>query len=94
MGSSSGSGVAANLVTCAIAEETGSSIRNPARAASAVGISPTQELVSRDGMIQAGINNRVGPICRTVDDAARVLQVIAGYDPAKPNERRFHACEE
>jgi Asp-tRNA(Asn)/Glu-tRNA(Gln) amidotransferase A subunit family amidase len=81
MGSSSGSGVAANLVTCAIAEETGSSIRNPARAASAVGISPTQELVSRDGMIQAGINNRVGPICRTVEDAARVLQVIAGYDP-------------
>ena len=81
MGTSSGSGVAANLVTCAIAEETGSSIRNPARAASAVGISPTQELVSRDGMIQAGINNRVGPICRTVEDAARVLQVIAGYDP-------------
>ena len=81
MGSSSGSGVAANLVTCAIAEETGSSIRNPARAASAVGISPTQELVSRDGMIQAGINNRVGPICRTVVDVARVLQVIAGYDP-------------
>ncbi|HEY3515932.1 MAG TPA: amidase, partial [Gammaproteobacteria bacterium] len=83
LGSSSGSGsaVAANLVTCAIAEETGSSIRNPARAASAVGISPTQELVSRDGMIQAGINTRVGPICRTVEDAARVLQVIAGYDP-------------
>jgi amidase len=81
MGTSSGSGVATNLVTCAIAEETGSSIRNPARAASAVGISPTQELVSRDGMIEAGINNRVGPICRTVEDAARVLQVIAGYDP-------------
>ena len=83
LGSSAGSGsaVAANFVTCAIAEETGSSIRNPARAASAVGISPTQELVSRDGMIQAGINTRVGPICRTVEDAARVLQVIAGYDP-------------
>ncbi|HET7923838.1 MAG TPA: amidase, partial [Rhodanobacteraceae bacterium] len=83
LGSSSGSGsaVAANLVTCAIAEETGASIRNPARAASAVGISPTQELVSRDGMIQAGINTRVGPICRTVEDAAKVLQVIAGYDP-------------
>src|SRR5687767_12211252 len=81
LGSSSGSGsaVGANLVTCAIAEETGASIRNPARAASAVGISPTQELVSRDGMIQAGINTRVGPICRNVEDAARVLQVIAGY---------------
>jgi amidase len=81
LGSSSGTAVAANLVTCAIAEETGSSIRNPARAASTVGISPTEELVSRDGMIEAGINTRVGPICRTVEDAARILEVMAGYDP-------------
>lgn len=83
-GSSSGSGsaVAANLVTCAIAEESGSSIRGPASAASAVGISGTQELVSRQGMVQIGINTRVGPICRTVADAARVLDVIAGPDPS------------
>lgn len=82
-GSSSGSGsaVAANLVTCAIAEETGSSIRGPASAANTVGIAPTQELVSRQGMIDMGINTRVGPICRTVEDAARVLDAIAGYDP-------------
>lgn len=82
-GSSSGSGssVGANLVTCAIAEESGSSIRGPASAASAVGIAGTEELVSRKGMIQIGINTRVGPICRTVADAARVLDVIAGYDP-------------
>lgn len=82
-GSSSGSGsaVGANLVTCAIAEESGSSIRGPASAASTVGIAATQELVSRDGMIQYGINTRTGPICRTVEDAARVLDVIAGYDP-------------
>lgn len=82
-GSSSGSGsaVGANLVTCSIAEESGSSIRGPASAASAVGISPTQELVSRKGMVQIGINTRVGPICRTVVDAAKVLDVIAGYDP-------------
>lgn len=82
-GSSSGSGsaVGANLVTCAIAEESGSSIRGPASAASAVGIAGTQELVSRDGMVQHGINTRTGPICRTVADAARVLDVIAGYDP-------------
>jgi amidase len=81
-GSSSGSGsaVGANLVTCAIAEESGSSIRGPASAASAVGIAATEELVSRDGMIQIGINTRVGPICRTVEDAAKVLDVIAGYD--------------
>jgi Asp-tRNA(Asn)/Glu-tRNA(Gln) amidotransferase A subunit family amidase len=82
-GSSSGSGssVGANLVTCAIAEESGSSIRGPASAASAVGIAATEELVSRKGMVQIGINTRVGPICRTVEDAARVLDVIAGYDP-------------
>ena len=77
----SGSSVSANLVTCAIGEETGISIRGPARANSLVGIAPTQELVSRDGMSGAGINMRVGPICRTVEDAARVLTVIAGYDP-------------
>ncbi|HZF28305.1 MAG TPA: amidase [Gammaproteobacteria bacterium] len=82
-GSSSGSGssVGANLVTCAIAEESGSSIRGPASAASAVGIAGTEELVSRKGMIQIGINTRVGPICRTVEDAAKILDVIAGYDP-------------
>src|SRR5688572_25539760 len=82
-GSSSGSGssVAANMVTCAIAEETGSSIRGPARANNAVGLAPTQELVSRDGMIQAGIHTRVGPICRTVEDVAKIMDVIAGYDP-------------
>jgi amidase len=82
-GSSSGSGsaVAANMVTCAIAEETGSSVRGPARANNSVGLAPTQELVSRDGMIQQGINTRVGPICRTVEDVARVMGVIAGYDP-------------
>lgn len=82
-GSSSGSGsaVGANLVTCAIAEESGSSIRGPASAASTVGIAATEELVSRKGMVQFGINTRVGPICRTVKDTAKVLDVIAGYDP-------------
>jgi Asp-tRNA(Asn)/Glu-tRNA(Gln) amidotransferase A subunit family amidase len=83
MGSSSGSGiaVAANLVTCAIGEETGTSIRGPACYNNLVGIAGTQELVSRDGMIGAGTNTRCGPICRTVTDAARILTVIAGYDP-------------
>jgi len=79
--SGSGSSVAANLVTCAIAEETGSSIRGPARSNNSVGIAPTQELISRHGMIQQGINTRVGPICRTVEDAAKVLDAYAGYDP-------------
>ena len=78
----SGSSVAANLVTCAIAEETGSSIRGPARANNAVGIAPTQELISRDGMIQPGINTRVGPICRTCRGCgAQCSTAYAGYDP-------------
>jgi amidase len=79
--SGSGSSVAANLVTCAIAEETGGSILHPTKNADAVGLAPTQELVSRNGMFDAGYNTRVGPICRTVRDTAKVLDVIAGYDP-------------
>jgi Asp-tRNA(Asn)/Glu-tRNA(Gln) amidotransferase A subunit family amidase len=86
MGSSSGSGtaVAANLVTASIAEESGTSIRGPAVYNSLVGIAATQELVSRHGMIEGGINTRVGPIGRSVEDVARILQVIAGYDPLDP----------
>ncbi|HEY4214994.1 MAG TPA: amidase [Steroidobacteraceae bacterium] len=78
----SGAAVAANLVTCAIGEESGPSIRNPAKNNDIVGLAPTQELVSRAGMMRASfMNDRVGPMCRTVADAARVLDVIAGYDP-------------
>ncbi|MET0657124.1 MAG: amidase [Steroidobacteraceae bacterium] len=77
----SGSSVAANLVMCSIGEESGPSVRNPAKNNNIVGLAPTQELVSRDGMIRASyMNDRVGPMCRTVEDAARVLDVIAGYD--------------
>jgi len=77
----SGSSVAANLVTCSIGEETGGSIHHPSKNNSLVGLAPTQELVSRDGMIGAALNTRVGPLCRTVQDTARLLDVIAGYDP-------------
>jgi amidase len=68
-------------VTCSIGEETGGSIHHPAKNNSIVGLAPTQELVRRDGMIGAAMNTRVGPLCRTVMDAARLLEVIAGYDP-------------
>src|SRR5512132_3324147 len=77
----SASSVAANLVTCAIGEETVVSIRWPASVNSLVGLAPTEELVSTDGMIGAGLNMRTGPICRSVADAAKILDVIAGYDP-------------
>jgi Asp-tRNA(Asn)/Glu-tRNA(Gln) amidotransferase A subunit family amidase len=82
-GSSAGSGtaVSANLVTCASAEETGGSILSPSRNNGVVGMPPTRELMSAAGMIQQGLNTRVGPICRTVEDTARIMDVIAGYDP-------------
>jgi Asp-tRNA(Asn)/Glu-tRNA(Gln) amidotransferase A subunit family amidase len=77
----SASAVAANFAVCAIGEESGPSIRNPAKNNNVVGLAGTQELVSRAGMIPASfLNDRVGPMCRTVADAARVLDVIAGYD--------------
>jgi amidase len=72
---------AANLVTCAIGEETVVSIRWPASVNSLVGLAPTEELVSRKGMMGAGLSMRTGPICRNVQDAAKILDVIAGYDP-------------
>ena len=77
----SGSSVGANLVTCAIAEETSGSILHPTKNNDVVGLAPTQELVSRNGLYDAGYTTRVGPICRTVKDVAKVLDVIAGYDP-------------
>ena len=77
----SASSVAANLVTCAIGEETVVSIRWPASVNSLVGLAPTEELVSRKGMMGAGLSMRTGPICRHVEDAAKILDVIAGYDP-------------
>jgi Asp-tRNA(Asn)/Glu-tRNA(Gln) amidotransferase A subunit family amidase len=104
-GSSSGSGssVAANLVTCAMGEETTTSIRGPAHWNCDVGLAATQELVSRAGMMGMGLNTRPGPITRTVEDTARILTVIAGYDrkdamtafadrrmPAQPYETFTH----
>jgi amidase len=76
----SATSVATNLVTCAIGEETVVSIRWPASVNSLVGLAPTQELVSRKGMMGAGVNMRTGPICRNVQDAAKVLDAVAGYD--------------
>jgi amidase len=85
-GSSSGSAVsvAANMVTCSIGEETGTSIRIPSSSSNVVGLSPTQELISRAGMHGPGVNVRQGPICRTVEDTARVLGAVTGYDAKDP----------
>jgi amidase len=86
-GSSSGSGVgvAANFAVLAIAEDTGGSIRGPAAHGNAVGLRPTVPLVSRFGMMPATpTQDTLGPIARTVRDAALMLDVIAGYDPNDP----------
>lgn len=86
-GSSSGAGIGvnANLVTIAIGTETSGSILSPASANGVVGIKPTVGLVSRDGIIPITADqDTAGPITRTVTDAAILLGVIAGYDPADP----------
>jgi amidase len=86
-GSSSGAGIGvnANLVTVAIGTETSGSILSPASANGVVGIKPTVGLVSRDGILPITADqDTAGPITRTVADAALVLGVIAGYDPADP----------
>jgi len=83
--SGSGAGVAANFSTLAIAEDTGGSTRGPAAVHSLVGLRPTVPLVSRFGMMPAKPStDTLGPIARTVRDAAILLDAIAGYDPNDP----------
>lgn len=80
-----GAGLAANFATVGIGEDTGGSIRGPAAVASLVGLRPSVPLVSRAGMFPARpTTDTVGPITRTVRDAARVLDVISGFDDRDP----------
>lgn len=82
--SSNGSGVAvaAGLNTFAIGEDTGGSIRGPAAAMNLVGLRPTYGRVSRHGGVMFGwMADTLGPMTLSVEDAALVLQVIAGHDP-------------
>lgn len=86
-GSSGGTAaaVAANLVEVGIGTDTGDSIRGPASHNDLVGIRPTIGLTSRDGIIPLNIAADVGgPLARTVADAATMLTVLAGADPADP----------
>ena len=82
-GSSSGSGVsvAAGLCAGAIGSDTGGSIRFPASSNSIVGLMPTYGRVSRYGVMALSWTlDHLGPMTRTVEDAALMLSVIAGYD--------------
>ena len=80
-----GAGIAANFATVGIGEDTGGSIRGPAAVNNLVGLRPTLPLVSRFGMMPARpTTDTLGPIARSVKDAAIVLDVIAGYDANDP----------
>lgn len=85
--SSSGSGAATAAFLCAtsLGEDTGGSIRGPANFSGLVGLRPSFGRVSRYGVMGGSWSmDTVGPISRTVEDAAITLQAIAGYDPQDP----------
>ena len=86
-GSSGGTAaaVAANLGEAGVGTDTGNSIRGPSSHNSLVGFRPTLGLCSRSGIIPLFLNNDTGgPIARSVADATKILQVVAGYDPKDP----------
>jgi amidase len=86
-GSSSGSGsaMAASLAAIAVGTETDGSIICPSATCGIVGLKPTLGLVSRSGVIPiAHSQDTAGPMTRTVADAAALLTVLAGTDPADP----------
>src|SRR4029450_155706 len=83
-GSSSGSGaaVAAGLVPMALGSDTGGSIRGPASLCGLARLMPTLCLVGRRGVIPNSYPfDHCGPLARSVEDCAIVMQVIAGFDP-------------
>ena len=86
-GSSGGtaSGVAAAFGVIGLGSDTGNSIRGPSSHLALVGIRSTIGLTSRDGVIPLSFDRDIaGPMGRTVEDVARVFNVVAGYDPADP----------
>ncbi|MBY0493782.1 MAG: amidase [Cyanobacteria bacterium] len=86
-GSSGGTGaaIAANFGVLGTGSDTGQSIRSPSSANSLVGVRATRGLVSRAGVMPfSTTQDEAGPIVRSVEDAARMLDVMAGYDPDDP----------
>ncbi len=77
----SGAGVASGMMPVALGSDTGGSIRGPASLCGVVGLMPTFGLVSRAGVITNSYTfDHCGPLARTVEDCAIVLEALAGYD--------------
>lgn len=86
-GSSGGTGasIAANFGTIGLGTDTGNSIRGPSSHNALVGFRTTLGLVSREGIVPLYLRNDVvGPMCRTVEDATKVLEAMAGTDSKDP----------
>jgi aspartyl-tRNA(Asn)/glutamyl-tRNA(Gln) amidotransferase subunit A len=83
-GSSGGSAVSVSALECiaSLGSDTGGSVRNPASFCSVVGYKPTYGLISRYGLISyANSIEQIGPLTRTVEDTAFLLNIISGFDP-------------
>lgn len=90
-GSSGGSGaaVAAGLCYAALGSDTGGSIRIPASYCGVVGLKPSYGLISTRGVVPLSFGlDHVGPLARTVQDAALMLDILAGFDPACTESRK------
>lgn len=86
-GSSSGSGsaLAAGMAPMALGTDTGGSVRNPATCCGIIGMKPTYGRISRSGVFPLAFSlDHVGPMTRSVEDNAILLQAIAGHDPDDP----------